>query len=74
MRFIMQAQKMPLHMNGDNGQTVLNGRWTGSSSHAKVVNKSWNGKTLTDLKESIKFQRTEEFVALDELSKINAEL
>ena len=46
----------------------------GSSSHVEVVNKSWNGKTLTDLKESIKFQRTEEFAALDELSKINAEL
>ena len=46
----------------------------GSSSHAEVMNKSWNGKTLTDLKGSIKFQRTEEFAALDELSKINAEL
>ena len=46
----------------------------GSSSHAEVMNKSWNGKTLTDLKGSIKFPRTEEFAALDELSKINAEL
>ena len=53
-------------------------RWkaplTGSGSHAEVMNKSLNVNTLTDLKESIKFQRTEEFVALDEPSKINAEL
>ena len=42
-------------------------RWkaplNGSSSHAEVMNKSWNGKTLTDLKGSIKLQRTEEFAA-----------
>ena len=49
-------------------------RLTGFNSHAEVMNKSWNEKTLTDLKGSIKFQRTEEFAALDELSKINAEL
>ena len=35
MTFIMQVQKMPLHMNGDNGQTVLNGRWSGSNSQRK---------------------------------------
>ena len=42
-------------------------RWkahlNGSRSHAEVMNKSWNGKTLTDLKGSIKLQRTEEFAA-----------
>ena len=26
MRFIMQAQKMPLHMYGDNGLSILNGQ------------------------------------------------
>ena len=29
------AQKIPLHMNWDNGQTVLNGRWSGSNSRRK---------------------------------------
>ena len=42
MRFIMLAQKTPLHMNGGNGQTVLNGRWNGSNRQQN--NSGWGVK------------------------------